>query len=276
MSLWTPPSCFTKFETSLTTPAAPPGTTVTGGAANTKGSYAQLIASSAFDCYAILVEFNDNRAAGVARTGLCDIAIGAAASETVIIPNLNCGYAGDGADSNACGGQRYFFPLYIPSGSRISARMQSAAGAVTTRTFVHLFGGPTRPVWAGTTVTDYGTNLATSRGATVVPGTAGEGTWTQVVASTTQAHSYVAAGFGLDGSTNVAASIGYFDLGLGAATEVAIIENMPYGMSSAEQVAFYYPIGIAAPVASGTRIAARAYQRTGVASNIDVIAYGVS
>lgn len=93
------------------------GTVVTAHAtvANSKGSYAQLIASTAFDAYSLVVMLaNPNGLDDY----LVDIAIGAAASEQVILPNLSY------STGNGEKGVYYIFPIYVPAGTRIAAAVQ--------------------------------------------------------------------------------------------------------------------------------------------------------
>jgi len=108
------------------------GTNIDGGAtANTKGAYAELVASSARPYKAFYVMFgNMAQAARVAANFLVDVAIGAAASESVIVSNIQV--AGEGQE-----GIRppivgpYYVP--IPSGTRIAARCQCSGTTDTTQ-----------------------------------------------------------------------------------------------------------------------------------------------
>jgi len=96
------------------------GTTLTASAAgNTKGSYAQLIASTARDYSGLIV-----LAYGQSATEyLMDIAIGASGSEQVIMPNVMLGIASMAG---------FYIPLAVPSGTRVAARCQCAAAAADT------------------------------------------------------------------------------------------------------------------------------------------------
>lgn len=95
------------------------GVTVTTGVANTKGSYAQVTASLSNDIMGFVIVKDGAPANG---NYLLDIAIGAAASEQVIIPNLLFSGVSGGVAVNAIG---MFFPVPIPQGTRIAARAQS-------------------------------------------------------------------------------------------------------------------------------------------------------
>jgi hypothetical protein len=278
MGLWVPPAPFEAMETNLTTPAGNFGTLVTASATphSKNTTYTELIASTAFDAYGILVMLATVFTAATDTSMLVDIAVGAAASETVVIPNLNAGFAGDITVVNV-GGQKYWFPLRIPQGSRISATAQAAVVSDNVRVSIWLYGKPLRPVWAGQKVIDYGTNLATSQGVAVAMGvSSAEGSWTQIAASTTRAHAYLAAGIGGAGDTTIAAGTGFLDVGKGAATEVPMVQNLPYGLSTNEAISYFFPMSAWAQVAPGERLAARASYTSASAGSIDCILYGVS
>lgn len=167
------------FQTNLpATPGVAEGTLITSNAAaNTKGAYATLIASTNFDVWGMMVIFSSSITAATIRNHLVDIAIGAAGSEQVIAANMLAGNAGQG------GSPAYFLPLFVPKGTRISARGQDQAGnrAVTAKIYLH--GGPNAPPWNVYQATEtIGITVASSSGAAVAGGaTAGvEGTWTNL------------------------------------------------------------------------------------------------
>lgn len=98
------------------------GTAITSSVStNTKGSYTQLVASTAKD-YCGLLLVPDTNQSGTATALLLDIAIGAGGSEQVIVPNF---YQSSFNDKVATS----FVPINIPSGTRISARCQSATAS---------------------------------------------------------------------------------------------------------------------------------------------------
>jgi len=98
------------------------GTTVTAAAAlHLKGAYSTLIASTAFDWYGFWLGVGNTGVSATQTDQLLDIAIGAAASEQVILPNLLVGWRG----TQNLGPMMQFIPLFIPRGTRISARIQA-------------------------------------------------------------------------------------------------------------------------------------------------------
>jgi hypothetical protein len=275
--LWTPPPSFARYESSAPTIAGPPGTVVTAHATiHTKGSYTELIAATGFDSYEMDIVFGNVGSAGVASDMLVDIAIGGAADETVIIANLMAGYAMTYAFNNQLTGQSYYFPLYIPSGSRISARCQALITSDTVNVSLFLRGAPRTPVWAGQEVTTYGANTAVSGGTDVVCGaSAATGDWTEIEDSTTAAHYYIAAGVGGNADAGVTSGAAYLDIGVGAATETAIIEKLLFSAGGNEFITFMQPMGVYAPVPAGSRLVTRISQ-VGAAQTLDAALYGVS
>lgn len=108
------------------------GTSIdSGGSANTKGSYTELITSTSHDIYKLVVcignQANTQRAS---YTWLVDIAIGAAASEQIVIPDLQL-FCSSSADTIFP--RTFQFDCFIPAGSRIAARSQCSGTNVTDR-----------------------------------------------------------------------------------------------------------------------------------------------
>lgn len=101
------------------------GTTLTAGTANTKGSYVELVASTAERCNGLLVCVMPN-ATGTVHS--VDIAVGAAASEVIVIPDFFSRCVGNTTEE---GGNYAFIDISIPAGTRISARTQSSTASAT-------------------------------------------------------------------------------------------------------------------------------------------------
>ncbi len=102
-----------------------------GGSANTKGAYSQLTASTTANAAALVVIVTGNgNAAPTAANFNLDIATGAAASETVVIPDLSL-HSDSGGDG--------FLPavfevnLSVASGTRLAARAMSSITDATDR-----------------------------------------------------------------------------------------------------------------------------------------------
>jgi hypothetical protein len=101
-------------------PAGDAGVTVTFGAANTKGSWTEVIASTAKDVRAIGVEIW----AGCSGGAMMDIGTGAAGFEAVLIPDL---FLFNGSSLPGSGHRHWLIPIKVPAGTRLAARGQGAA-----------------------------------------------------------------------------------------------------------------------------------------------------
>lgn len=121
-------------ETCGATTSTSRGTTITAsGSANTKGSYTQLLASTAKRSTKMLVILG--RVSSSNNGYLVDIATGGAGAEVVQVPNLPFEWG----DAKTLVG--YLIDIVIPAGSRIAARCQSATGSATIDVEVILFEG---------------------------------------------------------------------------------------------------------------------------------------
>jgi hypothetical protein len=103
-----------------------------GSSANTKGSYVQLTAATTSDYNGFFLGLDNQTDPSSGSVGglywLLDIAVGAAASEQVILPNhclFGSSVSGIALVNNMASP---YFPLPIPAGSRIAARAQCSTG----------------------------------------------------------------------------------------------------------------------------------------------------
>lgn len=197
------------------------GTSVAANATpHTKGtSWTQLIADTGPRSLGILIAL-DNTASSNANTSmLLDIGIGASGQEQVLIPDLAAGFILPQATSTQ---QRtYYFPIYIPANSRLSARSQAAIASDTVLVSLQLFQRPLGPGFVGTRVTAYGVDSATSRGVIAATGNSTYGTAVQIAASTTNPIKYMQAGFQAASRSALTDLRVYADIRIGASTSIA-------------------------------------------------------
>lgn len=134
--------------------------TVTAGSANTKGSYVEIIASTSFTYEGFVLSLST--AEVTPEAGLVDIAIGAAASEVVIIPNIA---VTDAPFSPSC--TEYYIPMRIAKGERVSARWQSTVSseAIDVGLSGMAKGLDFGPIYQN--CIDFGTNTGTSLGTAI-------------------------------------------------------------------------------------------------------------
>jgi hypothetical protein len=179
----------------------------------------QLIASTAADAYGIFVHIDNSATSNATTNTLLDIMRGGSGSETVLIPDLMVGWVLNQAVSNT---QRtYFFPIFIPASTRLSARSQSTVASKTALVSVTLLQRPTQLGWVGSRVTAYGVDAAASRGTTMTSGNNAYGTPATVSASTTNPIKFMQLGLDPGTRTTVGDSRVRAAIYLGASTVIA-------------------------------------------------------
>jgi len=151
-------------------------TVTANSSAHTKGAYAQAIASTSGDAslLGVLVSSVSTNATNTAT--LLDIATGASGSETVIIENIAIG---------ASNGTYFEIPFKIPSGTRLSCRIQSVVTGGKTAVINLFLIDAGDYATAPTSVDTIGADLATSKG---ISFSGSSGTWVEAIASTSRAY----------------------------------------------------------------------------------------
>jgi hypothetical protein len=228
------------FESAPDTSVSEATLITAAGSNNTKGSYTQLIASTAHPAGGLLVILGGANTSGGAY--LVDIAIGAAASEQIILPDL---YYHAQSDSTY---MYFYIPISVPKGSRLSARTACSSSGRTVRVNVTPVSGEAHE----SSAVAYGTDAANSRGTQIVSSGTGntKGSWTQIASSTTQSHRWCVAMFrGVSGSQYLV------DIGVGGSgSEQVVVPNINLRDSSGgDPVSFGFPLMIP----KSTRVAAR-------------------
>lgn len=272
---------FSRYESNLT---ATPGVTEAGTAvshyvttAHTKNpTYTELIAATAFDAQLIVIGVNSNSVANGNSSTLLDIAIGAASAETVIIPDLLAGFL----NSTTSITRSYIIPLYIPAGSRLSARTQSVRVTGSVNVVVQLFGGPRTPDewWYGSTVEAIGEDAATSAGTKFTPGATGaEGTGVSLGTLSQDAKCLVLGIQGHPDDVSWSARGYHFDVGIDSASTEWLEADRFFGVASASETIGHdvpwWPIF--RPFPSGTEIMVRG-ECSGTADPLSAAVYAIS
>jgi hypothetical protein len=258
--------------TQLATLSSSAGVVLTANSsANTKGSYTQIIASTATDCTTLVVWLDGTNSTGTHMS--CDIAVGASGSEFILIHDLMLQPVGPY-------GSPQVIPLRIPAGNRVAARIQSTTGSDTVAFMCWIFDGEFISGEGFSIVDTYGFSSSTTKGTVIDPGGTGntKGSWTQVVAATTAdiAGIFLAMDVGSGGSTSNSVA---FDVGIGASgSETVIISNvgMRKGSSGTAMFPDFFPL-IPISIPNGTRLAARAQSSitTSPARTFGLTIYGV-
>ena len=240
------------------------GTTITAHAdVHTKGSWVELTASAPFDVTFIGIKGSDTRASGTDTSQLTDIGIGAAASEVVLIDNIPTGYS-------VLNKSVVWFPVDIPSGTRLAARMQAKITVDVVDIQLLMFG---KSSWSSTpqfqSIDTLGALTASSHG-TVLSTTIAE-----IIGST--AHDYTALGWGVDGGgdTSLGAAPTVEILVGAAAAEKTLIGGLQVNTGAAESIdQMIFPLGILPMemnIPAGSRLSAKF--DTG-SSSIGLVLYG--
>lgn len=230
------------------------GTTVTSGAVNTKGSYpaTPLSTSTPRDAHGLLI-FNTAKSVSAADY-LVDIAIGAAASEQIIVQNL---LFAAGSSSGVL--RSYYLPVKIPAGSRLNARSQCSTASGTLGLGAALIEGDFLGVPSFDKIISIGANTATSGGVVLGnPAAAGWGAWTELVASLSDDIGWFMCAWGDNKiATRTAAQAHYCQGGRGASSsEVAITPPSQIGPSSTS-LGGGLQIGWPMRIPAGQRLVAR-------------------
>ncbi len=246
------------------------------GSAYTKGPWTQVIAAMTGDSAWMMVTLD---ATGSAGASFCaDIGVGPAGSEFALVQNLECAqYA-----SFAC---TYLFPLAIPAGTRVSARMSSDTGGDHILVAATLFGDTAASAGSGSAIDTYGFSPSTNLGTAIDPGTTAntKGGFTQIAAALTADISGFFMFFDTqaDGGGSTAAADWLLDVAVGpGGSERVLLPNFaitagePGGFSSQYDTPTAF---IPLPIPAGTRVSIRAQCSTAVSPDriFGVSFYGV-
>jgi hypothetical protein len=231
--------------------AASPGTALPeGGTANTYGTVTEIIsaANNVFDSFGIEIDIVETAASGVASQASVDILIGGA-TDDVLISSLLVGWV------YAATVRSYFFPVHIPAGVRIAARLSTPRTAITDpRICITLHGGSAPPWRVGHKVVTYGTKIDNSRGQAVTPtASGGTASVTQMTSSSSMDHFYFLPGFQMATGTALTLKNYNVGIGVGASTEERIGTWWWRG-DTGEKSAFHPSMGAWRNVPAGTRL----------------------
>lgn len=244
------------------------GVLATAGAINTKGTAAVIQATTPFDAHGCWVQLTSKSAAG---DQLVDICVGGSGAEVALIPNIY--YT---AGSNSSYGKTYFFPVSIPGGSRLSAKVASATASVTCRVAVYLQQQSELGLPTVDRIIAFGADTAASRGTPLGdPAAASWGAWTQISASVSDHLHWLCPVFGdraIATRTSGNKMIGQMGRGA-AAAEQGIGPEIPWNCSSTSNSINRWD-GWWGDIPAGERMVARYGASTATALGMDVIIYG--
>lgn len=234
---------------------ANPGTSVPDGASvNTYGTVTELISSGSnlygADAFEVMVCNTLNPSALVGEMSL-DILVGGA-TDDVLVSSLLVGgsYYGNS-------GRSYWFPVSIPPGVRIAARISAGAAQTTEpRVVFKMYKWGVPPFKTGSKITTYGTKVNNSRGVALTVAASGAArTATQITASTTEDHFYFYPGVQVETDSTIAtATFINVTIGFGAATEEDSAQTWWLSKNASELQSMWPMWGETRDVPSGTRL----------------------
>jgi hypothetical protein len=224
------------------------GITVTANSsAHTKGAWAQLIASTSADNSFAVVVVNGVAASATNTATLLDFALGASGSETAFISNIAVG-----GGSNLVSG----FPIKIPSGSRLSARIQSVVtGGKTASVTTFLYNAGSYST-APTALDVIGADTANSKGTSF---SGSSGTWVEATSSTSQAYRAVAAVVSIHDADIANANNLLYTIGVGAAGNEVEFGTLRASVTNAEAASTSEPrpLVFGRVIPAGSRLAVK-------------------
>lgn len=229
------------------------GTVITTAAANTKGSYVQLTASTINNWAGFWLSLGPASASGTRY--LLDISFDG--GTTVAVPNL---FIQPGAILSGQG-PMFFVPLNVPSGSDFRVRAQASTGTNTFRMAVLgvVRTSASRPLFNACTALNAADTTSTYPGAISIPLT---DAWTEITASTAGTYGALLSIHAASGNATTPQTVG-IAIGTGAAaSEVEMIRWICGYNSSSPALRGATSVLVETSVAAGTRVAARCYGST--------------
>lgn len=243
------------------------------GSANTKpASYTELISSINGDCTGLFINIVD---ANTTYSFLLDIAIGAVNSEVIIIPDIACYFA---ANSSRNLGMSCFFPIHIPSGTRISGRVASstASKVLAIQCLAAISHGYSQKLSGVYTM---GATIADTGGTSIDPGgSAGvKGGWVTLSASTPFHFRMLGIAFVNPLNTARSSCYWYVDVGIGASPQVIIPDLYLASSATTDNLAPTIISPILLNIPKGSQLSVRASCDITDATDrlFDVVLYGV-
>lgn len=263
-----------------TQPSTSFGTSVTPGT-NSYGSYVQLISGASVTDEVWEFEIRVDNVGINAAARNCVIKIGldeaGGTSYTDFIVDLLTGPAGStAAGTDFAPPVKFVFPVRIPAGASVAAAASVNSATLTAiQVSIMLRGRPTRPdvVRRGVGVDTFGATPASSSGTSITPGTASEGSWTQIGSAAAKTYWYWEVGWGLNTSTS-ADCLQFVDVGVGdASNKQVIIANAELSFTVRETIR-RPSMGRAGMAVSGDLLYVRAQASTTVSGQSCAL-YGV-
>lgn len=225
------------------------------------GTWTTVTGSLASDASGIYVYLPTNTTGATDTSTILEIGIGAASSE-VLWGKVLAGYHTEG--------DLLWLPGHIASGSRVSARLQSAVANASIIPFFYFTAEKSEHFGTPFVI---GANTAASQGTVLTPHASvnTKGAWTQLTASSASAIAAISVMVQGAGGTAMNSSAILVDIGIGGSgSEVVIMPDLYYLGNSAEFYRWRSPTTLGRYIPAGTRISAR-YARANANNAVDLL-----
>jgi hypothetical protein len=247
-----------------------PGTTVTASATpHTKGAWAQMFASTNFPVCGITLTIANDATSTDSVKNLYDLGTGGSGSEVPIVSNIF-----NTAAAIQTGLSSYYLPIFIPKGTRISCRKQSATGSKTGSVFAFLHGGWSSPpdgMFAG--AEGIGVNLATSGGLDHAAGSSGvESSWENIGSPLARTYGAIFPTVGMGSDLDMLSQIGHLEIGIGG----VVLGETLFATNSAESIVRNIPnVPILGRFPAGSQLQVRAEMSSTADTSVGVALLGL-
>lgn len=276
MVLFTPQPHMSYSSTNSSVGAAASGTALTSGAAtNSYGSWTQIHAGLTYESAYVVTRLSNTGASATTKNSYVDVGIGPdAANVTVVIEKLS-GY--NAAPANTGLGNVMLCPVRIPAGTPVWARHQANTASASISILATFAGGPNiGGIWSGLTMQSIvclGAAVPTVGTGLTAGASGAEGSWTQIVASTTD--DYALLGIGMfTNDTTLTGSNYQWDIAYGpAGSETLIAENVLVACAASTELTSMVCIPSWANIPAGSRIAVRASSSGAADTSLTAVVY---
>jgi hypothetical protein len=246
------------------------GTTITASATPhaLTGTPTQIIASTTFESEWIEISVHNVAVAATLTDALLNIYIGAGGSETLLIDSLSVGWCpviGSNDRPN-----RYWFPLRIPRGTRISGELRALVASETIEVVVR-YGTANGAHWSGTGVETLGEVTASSRG-TAISAITANALWVDIG---TSARSYRYVHIGIQGNNDTTAISGYALWSIGSGSSMFPGLGWLASHVNANEFHSFGTLGAWCDIASGTAVQMRGWASIGLSGTMRATIHGV-
>lgn len=227
-----------------------------------QGSWTQLATALSNEAIGFYIQVHAGATSAAAKPQLMDIGIDPAGGTTytAIISDMQIGAS---PAITAAGAREHYFPLRIPAGATVAARIRGAnATAGTVRIAIRFYGRASNGLAlpCGAYSQTLGADTATSLGTAITPGNASDGGWADLGA-TTRDMWWWQLGYVVNNAT-VTAEYTYLEVAYGDASNKTSIFSVMHGGTTSEtcglaaQTQLLWPVAYR-PVAAGDHIYVR-------------------